>query len=114
MALVDILGNLVNSTCSDDGGRWRQFILDHLMYLRKNSTLYAIDGTIVNRYRYDLAKFLKEYLKLQNDLAWIVLLMNGMANDFEFDSPGEFRIPTDALVLGLYHSYVTINNKTSN
>lgn len=96
----------------DDQGTWRQFILDHVDYISKRSITYDIDGALMNLYRYDLKRFLKTHLSRQRDIAWIVLLLNDFHNDFEFVNPGKYIIPSDELVNGLYHSYITITNNS--
>jgi hypothetical protein len=108
VSLSQLLANeLKNSTMSDDQGPWRQFILDHLDYIARRTAVYEITSLLMNQYRYDLARFLREHMSLRSDLAWIVILLNNMSTDLEFDTPGEFIIPTDELIDQLYHSYTT-------
>lgn len=107
MALIDFLIK-AQTDMSDDQGSWRQFILDHLDYIERNSTTYDIDEPLMQLYRYDLNRFLKDYLKRNVDLGWIVLLINNLANDFQFDQAGKYVIPLDETISALYHRYRAI------
>lgn len=108
MSLSTDLAASDSGKLGDDQGTWRQYILDHIDYIKRRSTTYDIDGPLMNFYRYDLKRFLKAHLRRQRDIAWIVLLLNDMHNDFEFVNPGKYVIPTDDLINALYHSYITI------
>ena len=112
MTLVDIIKNANSSVVYDDGGPWRQFILDHLDFIASKSQVYSIAPEVMYLYQYDLKRFLKEKMQINEDIAWIVLLLNNLSSDFEFDSPGNFTIPSDRLILQLHLSFVTISNNT--
>lgn len=105
MTLSTALMAIAKTNISDDQGPWRQFVLDHLDYIAARSTTYTIEPELMNRYRYDLGRFLKERMTIHTDMAWIVLHLNYLPNDLAFDTPGEFIIPTDELCNKLYHSY---------
>ena len=109
MSLSALITNSQKNTVSDDQGKWRQFVLDHLDYIALRSTVYAIDAPLMNLYRYDLRRFLKAYLKRHQDLGWIVQLLNSMPNDMDFAEAGNLIVPDDDLINRLYHSYISIN-----
>jgi hypothetical protein len=113
MGLSTLINSSLNSTVSDDQGSWRTYILDHLDYLNLRSEVFAIEPELMNIYRYDLKRFLKDYMKRHEDIAWIVLLMNNLANDFSFDTAMNIIIPTDRLVLNLHMSYVTVTSNSN-
>ena len=114
MTLSALLGQSQRSSLGDDQGGWRQFVLDHLDYISKRSKTYDIAADLMNLYRYDLKRFLKDYpgIKRNEDIAWIVLLLNDLPNDFSFVNPGKYIIPSDDLIKTLYHSYVTIHSNS--
>lgn len=109
MSLSQLLDKSQQDSMGDDQSTWRQFILDHLDYIAKNSRRYDIDANQMTEYRYDLKRYLKNELTLHFDIAWIVLLLNDLFNDFDFDQPGIYVIPNDRLINDLYHTYITIS-----
>ncbi len=109
MSLSTLITNSIKNTVSDDQGLWRQFILDHLDYIAARSRPFNVDAEVANLYRYDLSRFLSVKLMRHQDIAWIVLLLNSMSNDFAFDGPMTILVPTDDLIVRLYHSYISIN-----
>lgn len=111
MSLIEIINNNLNTKFSDDQGSWRQFILDHLDYIAQRSNSYMIDADLMYGYRYDLQRYLKENQRIHQDIAWIVLLLNNMGSDLEFDTPGEYVIPNDTLIQNLYYSYMTVKGR---
>lgn len=104
--------SLINISQADED-KWRQFILDHLDYITRRSTKYSLDGEVANRYRYDLDHFLKKNMQRSQPMAWIVLSLNGMKNDFEFSGPCDLVIPSDSLIRELYDSFITIQKNQS-
>lgn len=108
MGLSTLIAQSTLNTVSDDQGPWRQFILDHLLYISIRSKTYLIEPDLMNLYRYDLKRFLKNYMKLHEDIAWIVLLLNDLPNDFSFDTSRNLVIPTDRFITDLYRSFRTI------
>lgn len=108
MGLSSLMTNALRTTISDDQGTWRQFVLDHLDYIALRSRSYLIDPPLMNLYRYDLKRFLKDYLKRHEDMGWIVQLMNSMKNDFDFVDIENLIVPEDSLLQKLYQSYITV------
>lgn len=108
MSLSAILASTANGTTSDDNGPWRQFILDHLDHIAARSKTYTIEPAAMNRYKYDIKRFMFEKLQIHEDIAWIVRYLNYLPNDFSFDKPGDYIIPTDSLIIKLKHRFVTI------
>ncbi len=112
MSLITLLASSQNGNFGDDQGPWRQFILDHLDFIANRSRTYEIDSPLMNLYRYDLKRFLRENLKIHGDLAWIVLLLNNLRNDFEWNVEGSYIIPDSNIIAQLYHSYITISTNS--
>lgn len=110
MSLSALLNTVANGTASDDNGPWRQFILDHLDYIAARSKTYTIEADAMNRYQYDIKRFLFDKLQVHEDIAWIVRYLNHLPNDFAFNTSGDFIIPTDSLIINLKHSFVTIQS----
>lgn len=110
MGLSSLLANAAAGSTSDDQGAWRQFILDHLDYIKNRSKVYTIEPDAMYRYQYDVKRFLYEKLQVQQDIGWIFLILNYLPNEFAFDTPGDFYIPTDDLIVSLKHSYMTVTN----
>lgn len=109
MGLSALLSKAASGTTSDDQGPWRQFILDHLDYITQRSQIYTIEPDAMNRYQYDIKRFLFDKLQIHEDIAWIVRYLNYLPNDFSFNVPGDFVIPTDSLIIKLKHSFMTIS-----
>lgn len=112
MSLTTMLTVSQNGNFGDDQGPWRQFILDHLDFIAARSRTYEIDSPLMNLYRYDLKRFLRENLKIHGDLAWIVLLLNNLKNDLEWNTEGSYIIPDSNIIAQLYHSYITISTNS--
>lgn len=110
MSLIAMLSVGQNGNFGDDQGLWRQFVLDHLDFIARRSQTYEIDSLLMNLYRYDLKRFLREHLKIHGDIAWIVLLLNNLSNDLEWETEGSYVIPDNSLISQLYHSYITISS----
>lgn len=112
MALTDLIAAANTSTVGPDNGAWSQFISDHLDYIASQSGKFNIPPDMMNLYKYDLKRFLKEQMKRNEDIAWIVCLLNYMNSDFDFDTSGDYIIPTDALITTLYTTYKTISSNS--
>jgi hypothetical protein len=110
MGLSTLIKNAKIGTVSDDQGDWRQFVLDHLDYIQARSQSFSIEPELINLYRYDLERFLREYMKRNQDITWIVQLLNDIPNDFDFDESMIIVVPTDSLITNLYQSYTTVVN----
>lgn len=114
MGLSQILAtNIASNVLSDDNGPWRQYILDHLDYISVRTKPSQIDRLLINQYRYDLARYLKDKAGIRGNIAWIVLLLNNIKSDFEFTEPGIYIIPTDDLINALYHSFITLETNSN-
>ena len=110
MSLSSLLASISNTTVGDDQGTWNQFVSDHLDEIAQNSTSYDIAPIVMYKYRYNLDYFLKDNLKRNQDIGWIVRKLNDLPNDFAFDQPGIYVIPTDNYILKLYNEYKTIES----
>lgn len=108
MSLSNLLSKQIVNRLSDDGGSWRQFILDHLDYIKNRSQTYVVDEQTANQYRYNFDQFLEEKLERRTDISWIALLLNDLPNDFSFVDRTNYIIPSDDLINNLYLSYTTI------
>lgn len=113
MSLVNLIKATNRSEVSDDNGKWRQFILDHIDFIKNRSEIFTIPDNLMYLYRYDLKRFLKEIMQRQEDIAWIFLLLNDLKSDFDFYTPGDYIVPTDALITDFYISYKTISKNTA-
>jgi hypothetical protein len=113
MSLSKRLGNANRTQMGDDQGRWRQFILDHLDFIARRSQTKEIPAEMMNLYRYDLDRFLKQECSRNEDIAWIVLLINDLPSDFEFVGVRFLIVPTDDLISSLFHSFSSLNRRSS-
>ena len=115
MPLTALLKTSYDNTVSDDSGPWRQFILDHLALIARQSARYDLSAEQLYRYKHDLRRLLKTEVAVnrQEDIAWIVRLLNDISCDLEFVDPGEYIIPTDTLILNLYKTYMTVSMNES-
>ena len=110
MSLVDLLNSAnTQSQVSNDNGGWNQFVRDHLDIIQNNSQTFTITPELMYRYRYDLNSFLKNsILKRNEDIGWIVCLLNEIPSSFEFDDIPSLIVPTDAYIRKLYLLYTTV------
>jgi hypothetical protein len=113
MGISALLDSALEKIVSDDQGSWRQYVLDHLDYISSRSSIFPIEPTVMNRYRYDLRSFLKYSMNRHQDIGWIVQLLNNIRNDFEFIDKTNLIIPDDSLITQIYYQYKTIisNNR---
>lgn len=109
MSLSDILTTKIQKDDgADDQGSWRQFVCDHLDYIAVRSRTYNIKPEVMELYKYDLPRFLKDRMSLHWDIGWIVVLLNDLGSELGFSDYGNYVIPSDTLISNLYHSYKTI------
>lgn len=109
MGLSSQLAQQMKSALSDDQGKWRQYIVDHLDYIAARSTTYNIEPSVMEQYRYDLDRFLKEKLTRHEDLGWIVLYLNSMPNDLLFVDVKKIVVPSDSLIQSMYLNYLAVS-----
>jgi len=112
MGISSLLNSALETTVSDDKGEWRQFILDHLDYISNRSSTFPIEPELMNRYRYDIRSFLKYNMNRHQDIGWIVQLLNGLQNDFEFVDITNLIIPDDSLITQLYFQFKTVKSNS--
>ena len=101
MGLSALLDSKSKNSVGDLSSGWRQFVLDHLDYIAFRSKTYEIEDKLMNLYRYDLNRFLKESLKRHQDIGWIVQLLNSFKNDFDFGEVKYLIVPEDNLITNL-------------
>ena len=89
---------------------WFQFVQDHYNELKQSATLQTISPEIMYQYRYSLESYLRHINKNIN-IAWIVLILNGLDSNMDFVDVKSILIPTDSALSDLYNSY--INFKTA-
>lgn len=112
MSLISLINRYNSGTISDDDGTWRQFVLDHADYIKTNSQLYEITESVMNIYKYDLRRFLKEKMGRNEDVEWIFLIINDLKSDFDFDVAKNYYIPADTFMINLYTNYQASLNQT--
>jgi len=108
MGIAKLLSSSLEYTVEDDKGKWRQFVLDHLDYISARSTTFSISPELMNKYRYDLRRYLKSELNRHQDIGWIVQLLNNLRNDFQFVDITNLIVPDDSLITQLYFQYTTV------
>ncbi len=109
MTIIGLLRRYNKSTISDDNGPWRQFVLDHADYIKENSELYSVGDQLINIYKYDLRRFLKDRMNRTEDIEWIFLIINDLKSDFDFDKTGNYWIPSDQFMIELFNNFQTSN-----
>jgi hypothetical protein len=108
MSLSDLLEKAIDPH-GDDQGPWRQFVLDHLDWIAVRSKSYLPSDVLMYQYRYDLVRYLKEARSRKTDIAWIVLLLNDIPSDFDFEEPQSLIIPSDELIQSLRGLFATVS-----
>lgn len=112
MALIDTLNASLNFYDDLDNG-WRQFILDHLIYLQTQSDT----ATISNSYMQSCSFSLKRYLRSINystNWAWIVGLVNNIPTDVQFTfGVNSLYLPTNTVLQRLYTDYCAAKQTVS-
>lgn len=109
MALLDDLQTAMSSPFLDMNVNWKQYVYDHRMYLRANANRIVPSGERLVSCRYNLQRWLREE-GYDPTIWWIVLLLNGMKNDLDFDSSWADKViyvPTGTQMNTAYLSYLT-------
>ena len=107
MSLTGLIASSITSEVGDDQAGWRQFVLDHIVYIRNLSKVTVISAEVMNQYRYNLKHYLKQVVRTHQDIGWIVQLLNELRSDMDFYIPGSFYIPQDNTIRDLYLTYAT-------
>ena len=90
----------------DDGGAWRQFVIDHIPFIQKNSKTVFPDGTVMQKYRYNVQWYM-QYNVVPTSLGWIFLLINDLPSERDFYKSQVYYMPNDTYIDNLYHLYIT-------
>lgn len=105
MSLVDwIKKNYANYNLSDTNSEWRLFIKDHRQLIVENSSTYLLDADDNELYRFRPKEFLKAN-NIDPDIFWIVLWINQIYNEIEFNNIKELLIPRVEYIKSLYEQY---------
>ena len=90
----------------DDNGPWRQFIIDHIPLIQANSKTVYPDGTIMQKYRYNVQWYMS-YNIVTTSIGWIFLLINDLASERDFYKSQVYYMPSDTYIDDLYHLFIT-------
>lgn len=105
MSLVDwIKKNYASYNLSDTDSEWRLFIKDHRQLIIKNSNMCFLDADDNELFRFRPKEFL-EHNKIDPDILWIVLWINQIYNEIEFNNIKELFIPKIEYINSLYEQY---------
>lgn len=108
-ALIDRL-HAHRTTIFPTEKEWIQFVKDHRDQILENSNHIFIDFNDQNTYRYRLYSYLVD---TNNDpeLLWIVLWLNQLDTEMDFDRVTELYLPSVAHLLTLWQSYRSFRAK---
>jgi len=90
----------------DDSGPWRQFVIDHIPFIQSNSRRVYPDGTVMQKYRYNVRWYM-QYNIVVASLDWIFLLINDLPSEMDFYKSQWYYLPNDTYIDELYHLYIT-------
>ena len=106
MALIDLL-NATITNYSDTDPDWRQFVLDHKLYLLSNSTPRNVSSGYLQAVRYSMSAYLRS-INYNLSCTWIVQFINNIPTDVMFTTQAQIiYVPNFAIIEQLYTSYIT-------
>ncbi len=111
MALTDYLTTLTSDPLLDTDPAWRQFIIDHKAYIISSAGQQKVSPEVMTQCNYNLIRYLR-IQNLQVNLAWIVLLINGLDSDIDFNADMlslTLYVPSETLIQTLYQTYQTVS-----
>ena len=111
-ALVDRLRAQRSEYASTDK-EWVQFVKDHRAALLRNSVTVRLSIDTMARYRFRIEEYLDSLGTYDRALAWIVLWINGLPSNLEFDGLAELILPNRPYLEQLrmdYQSFVSDYN----
>lgn len=83
VTLAKHLKTVYDTTLLDIDTGWRQYVLDHIEFIKQNSTMVVMNNNTLLRYRFNV-----EWLLIEKgskpDLKWIFFLINKLDGDVRF------------------------------
>jgi hypothetical protein len=108
MSLINLIDRKIKEgQYYDTDSKWRQFIIDHKLYLKNNSIKRYPSETYLNKYKYDLSGYLRS-LNMPASCTWIVRIINDMPTDKEFVNIKSIYVPELPIIKDLFKTYRTI------
>ncbi len=92
--------------------RFFPVILDHIDYLKANSTPHLLTPEKAYVCQYDVQRFLND-IKYRAQYAWIVLLINDIRSDLEFLGPRVLYIPNEEAIKKIWDRVITQDNTSA-
>lgn len=77
----------LNGTTSDNAALradWKQFVLDHLPWLKARAMVYDVTESVMPAVRYNIQRYMLDK-GIETQLWWIVLALNNFKSDMDFD-----------------------------
>jgi hypothetical protein len=93
-----------------DDKEWIQFMKDHREHILEKSSSILIDYNDQNTYRYRLFSYLVETSHTV-DLLWIILWLNQLDTEMDFNNVRELYIPDYTHISELYQTYRSFRAK---
>ena len=100
---------------------WTTYVEDHRSVIIETSTTMVVDPDVINEYLYRPIDFLKEHLRLSENLYWIFMYINNLTSNMGFNRDiDKLYIPSQEVVSDLRQRYVvhitniSRNNKAFN
>lgn len=86
--------------------KWVQFVRDHFLFIRNNyCTRRDIDPVEMNTYRFRMEDWLEDIVKIPQEAMWMILMLNQMTHQNEFDKLDYLILPDFYQVSSLYELY---------
>lgn len=98
----------------DQDENWRQFVLDHRVNIKEQSTPWTLTPGMYNQCAYDLRRWMRE-ININESIYWIVMIINGLDSDMDFVEgtlPNQIWVPSETVIGDLYNSYLTSTSST--
>jgi len=106
--LLTALAPMIDDYSNTDQ-EWVTFVIDHIKFIQKNSTILSVDDASRDRYR---NKFYQYMLvnKCNPSIIWIASLINNLDLYEDFTTKSTVLIPNTLYINTLYRLYRTSKN----
>ena len=110
MSALDFLETILEDPYTDTDINWVQYISDHVGYLRSTTSLVYPSAEVMAQNMYDVKRYIRNVQGGDQEIWWIVLLMNDLRSDMEFtydNVANGLYVPTTAQIRSLYSTFIS-------
>lgn len=109
ISLVEVLNKKSSPTDSSDKD-WVWFVYDHDYLLEETCEVRTLDYDEQEMYRFRLLEYLVDN-GINHNLMWIILHLNDLNSEQDFNRLPVIKIPSEGVVSRLYSSYMSQKTK---